>query len=78
MHFLRWYTLKLIISLLCLLGLTSCATFHAQTVKSIAQPNNRPVRNVTSFSASLQCMDQLLAKQKQPRILVSLTAFLRY
>ncbi|MBE9476400.1 MAG: DUF4384 domain-containing protein [Proteobacteria bacterium] len=41
--------------------------------KNIAQPNNRPVRNLTSFSASLRCMDNLLANAKRPRILISST-----
>jgi hypothetical protein len=41
--------------------------------KNIAQPNNRPVRNLTSFSASLRCMDNLLASAKRPRTLISST-----
>ncbi len=73
MRSFRVYISKVITSLLCLLGLVSCTTFHAQTVKNIAQPNNRPVRNFTSFSTPLQCMDQLLSKHKKPRILVSST-----
>jgi|GEM_PF-1598516 len=73
MRVLRWYFFKCITSWLCLFGLASCASFHAPSVKNIAEPNNRPVRNFTSFSASLQCMDRLLSKHKKPRLLISST-----
>ena len=59
--------------LLCLLGLASCATLNAPLVKTIAQPNNRPIRNFTSFSTSLRCMDTLLASAGRQRILISST-----
>jgi hypothetical protein len=52
-------------------GISACATFNAPLAKNVAQPNHRPVRNYTSFSASLRCMDNLLADAKRPRILIT-------
>lgn len=38
---------------------------------SIAQPDTRPARNFTSFSAALECMDGLLAKSGRGQVLIS-------
>jgi len=38
---------------------------------SIAQPDTRPARNFTSFSAALECMDGLLGKAGRGQILIS-------
>ena len=43
-----------------LLALTGCAS--PQDAPVIARPKSTPVRNLTSFSAALQCMDNLLAQ----------------
>lgn len=68
LNIIRWFCFGL-----GLLSLISCAGFNAPIAKHVAQPNNRPVRNFTSFSTSLRCLDNLLAKAKRPRILVSST-----
>jgi len=38
---------------------TGCQTTPAQRAPEIARPETRPVRNITNFSQSLQCMDDL-------------------
>ncbi len=38
---------------------------------SIAQPDTRPARNFTSFSAALECMDGLLGKSRRGQTLIS-------
>lgn len=38
---------------------------------SIAQPDTRPARNFTSFSAALECMDGLLGRSGRGQILIS-------
>lgn len=63
------------ITLLCLLSLSSCANINTLLVKNVAQPDNRPVRNFTSFSASLRCMDKLLANAHVPKTYISSTGF---
>jgi curli biogenesis system outer membrane secretion channel CsgG len=47
--------------LLPLLGLAGCATVKPEMAQVVAQPKTPPVRNITSFSGALQCMDGLLA-----------------
>jgi len=42
-----------------LVGLTGCQTTPAQQAPAIARPEARPVKNITNFSRSLQCMDDL-------------------
>lgn len=71
LHIVRFY--RYISKLICLIGISACASLNAPLAKNIAQPNNRPVRNLTSFSASLRCMDNMLANAKRPRILISST-----
>ncbi len=55
--------------------LTGCASVVPKRAVRVAQPDNAPVRNFTSFSASLRCMDGLLAAAARPRVLVSSTGF---
>jgi len=42
--------------------------------KHVAQPDNRPIRNFTSFSASLRCMDTLILQKGTPRTRLSSTS----
>jgi putative peptidoglycan binding protein/uncharacterized protein DUF4384 len=62
-------------ALIWLFTLSACASFNAPLAKNVAQPNSRPVRNFTSFSASLRCLDKMLAAAKRPQILISSTGF---
>ena len=41
------------------LGLAGCASVQPETVQVVAQPKTPPVRNLTSFSGALDCMDNL-------------------
>ncbi len=61
--------------LLTLLALVGCASIVPKQAIRVAQPDNAPIRNFTSFSASLRCMDDLLATANRPRVLVSSTGF---
>ena len=65
----------LLLPAICLLFLGACATVVPKQAIRVAQPNNTPVRNFTSFSASLRCMDGMLAATKRPRTLISSTGF---
>lgn len=38
---------------------SACATWDPQTAHTVAQPKTVPVRNLTSFTPALQCMDTL-------------------
>ncbi len=58
-----------------IVALSACASIAPKQAVRIAQPNNAPVRNFTSFSASLRCMDDLLVSAKRARVLVSSTGF---
>lgn len=49
----------------------NCTGPNALLAPSIAQPDTRPARNFTSFSAALECMDGLLGKSKRGRTLIS-------
>jgi len=60
---------------LCLILLGACASVSPKQAVRVAQPNNTPIRNFTSFSASLRCMDGMLAAAKRPRVLISSTGF---
>lgn len=51
--------------------LGACAPSPAPFALSLAQPSNRPVRNLTSLDGALQCMDRLLAEAGRPRTLVT-------
>ena len=42
-----------------LMALGGCQTTPAQRAPEIARPESRPVKNITNFSQSLQCMDDL-------------------
>jgi hypothetical protein len=70
----RFALLKKVIVLgLFSLSLVSCASIEPRFAKRVAQPDNRPVRNFTSFSTALRCMDEKLAAAGQKRILVTST-----
>lgn len=55
--------------------LGACTAIAPKQAIRVAQPDNSPIRNFTSFSASLRCMDDLLATRHRPRILISSTGF---
>ncbi len=55
--------------------LGGCAAVAPKQAIRVAQPDNSPVRNFTSFSASLRCMDNLFAANHRPSSLISSTGF---
>jgi hypothetical protein len=57
------------------LALTGCATVDPLVAKRVAQPDNRPVRNFTSFSASLRCLDDMLLARGMKRRAVTSSGF---
>lgn len=57
------------------LALTGCATVDPLVAKRVAQPDNRPVRNFTSFSASLRCLDDMLLARGIKRRAVTSSGF---
>ena len=63
------------LALLTTLFLCACASVFPKQAIRVAQPDNGPTRNFTSFTQSLTCMDDLLISAKRPRILVSSTGF---
>ena len=66
--------MRLFVSMLCLMSLLSaCVPHSAQFQQRIAQPDTPPARNFTSFSASLRCMDGLLASANRPKVLITST-----
>jgi peptidoglycan hydrolase-like protein with peptidoglycan-binding domain len=54
-------------------SLLGCASIEPRLATRVAQPDNRPVRNFTSFSTALRCMDEKLAAAGTRRVLVSST-----
>lgn len=69
--FTRRVVLSLVLALIALMTLSGCATNRAAFTPAVAQPNARPMRNFTSFSDSLRCMDRLFAQLPARRYLVS-------
>jgi peptidoglycan hydrolase-like protein with peptidoglycan-binding domain len=55
------------------MGLSACTPLTPNVAQRAAQPKVPAARNFTSFSASLRCMDDLLAGAKRPRVLISST-----
>jgi curli biogenesis system outer membrane secretion channel CsgG len=53
--------------------LAGCGGDPAMTARSAAQPDARPMRNVTSFSEPLRCMDDLLSALPRRTIVISST-----
>lgn len=51
--------------------LGGCSNDPAISVRDAAQPDARAMRNITSFSDALVCMDQLLRSSGRPRIVLS-------
>ncbi len=66
---------KIALQAVSMLILGACASIAPKQAIRVAQPDNSPIRNFTSFTASLRCMDDLLAAHRRPRILVSSTGF---
>ncbi|MEM7241668.1 MAG: peptidoglycan-binding protein [Pseudomonadota bacterium] len=64
-----------LVSCICLLAFSvaACVPYSASFPQRVAQPDTPPARNFTSFSASLRCMDDLLASANRPRVLISST-----
>jgi hypothetical protein len=50
-----------------------CAATRSRIGPSIAEPDTRPARNFTSFSAALECMDGLFANSRRGQTLISST-----
>lgn len=64
--------LRMMIGLLVCAALVGCQTAKPQTASVIVQPTTPIVKNMTSFSNSLQCMDQLfLAYGKRDIVITS-------
>ncbi len=51
--------------------LTACADFYPRLAPKVAQPRTPVARNFTSFSTSLRCVDEMLAKKGRGTILIS-------
>lgn len=60
---------------LCIIVLGACASIAPNQAVHIAQPDNPPIRNFTSFSAALRCMDKMLTSANRPKTLISSTGF---
>jgi peptidoglycan hydrolase-like protein with peptidoglycan-binding domain len=56
----RNHTIRLAAAALALLT-SACSSWEPETAYSTQQPATRPVRNITSFTPALECMDNLLA-----------------
>ncbi len=54
-------------------GLAACTPLTPNLAQRAAQPKTPAARNLTSFSASLRCMDDLLLAAKRTRTLISST-----
>ncbi len=52
-------------------ALSGCVGVNPLLAPSIAEPDTRPARNFTSFSAALDCMDRLLAGAARRQTLIS-------
>jgi hypothetical protein len=55
------------------LAASGCLGTNPLLAPSVAEPDTRPARNFTSFSASLECMDGLLSRSRVGQILISST-----
>lgn len=53
------------------IGATGCAFSPPEAAPIAAQPKTLPVRNVTSFSASLRCMDDLFQRMGKTNYLIT-------
>lgn len=56
---------------LLILGLTGCVTPNPETATVVVQPRTPPVRNITSFSDALKCMDDLFVTHGKRNIMVT-------
>lgn len=52
-------------------GLAGCVTENPERAYVSAQPKTSPVRNISSFSASLECMDNLFASFGVPQYVIT-------
>lgn len=66
---------SLFAGILAITTLVSCAAVSPKLAPGVAQPDNAAVRNFTSFSDSLRCMDDLLTRAGKPRSILSSTGF---
>lgn len=73
--FLKLHAPKAALLTICFGLLAACATVNPERAVRVAQPENGPVRNFTSFSPSLRCLDGMLAKAGRPGTLISSTGF---
>lgn len=71
----RFKNLAPLVLLACAQGLSGCLGPSTALAPSIAEPNARPTRNFTSFTASLACMDGLLKAAGGGTTLVSSNGF---
>jgi len=53
------------------LGLSACATPPPETASVVVQTKTPPVRNITSFSAALRCMDDLFLSNGYRNIIIT-------
>lgn len=69
----NWFKYRVFIMSIFALLINGCATVSPNFAQRKAQPTVPPARNFTSFSASLRCMDDLLASANSGRTLISST-----
>ncbi len=54
-----WKLTKGLVTTTLMMLATACSAWDPQTAHTVAQPQATPVRNITSFTPALQCMDDL-------------------
>ncbi len=52
-------TVQYLAALSLVFSLSACVTSNPQTAHTVAQPKTTPMRNITSFTPALQCMDDM-------------------
>ncbi|MCX7560509.1 hypothetical protein OS190_13110 [Sulfitobacter sp. F26204] len=56
------------------LALVGCGTDLSRTARDAAQPDALPIRNITSFTEALICMDGLFDVARRPKVILSSNA----
>lgn len=56
---MMWTMTKGLVAATLVALVSACTTWDPQTTHTVAQPKTTPVRNLTSFTPALQCMDRL-------------------
>ncbi len=56
---MTWNVTKGLVTTMLMMLASACSTWDPQAAYTVAQPQATPVRNITSFTPALQCMDDL-------------------